>query len=107
MARVANAEMAARRRARERRLRMDQGRAERDRRIESAVAQVFLARDERAKALQALAAADENAAAALREVLAEGIDIEAAAELCELPAGDVRRLVRKSGVEKEEDPGAR
>ena len=87
------------------------GRAERDTRIAAAAAQVSAAQDtirgnaER-RALAAAAAErderDANAAAdrkvdtAVRQLRADGLTVAAIAELLHLPAGQVRRLVRRT-----------
>ena len=119
MAKVANAEVAARQRARERLAGVWAARAERDRRIEDAVTAGLAAADERVAvdrrrdlaveaarlamveaervADQERAAADERAAAAVAALRAEGLPLPQIAELLQLPVADVRRVLRGSG----------
>jgi len=85
----------ARSKARERRLvALDADRAARDERIEAAAAEVYLRVDARERAKASLVAAEDGIGAALRLVLAEGVTVEQAAELCELKVAEARRLVR-------------
>ncbi len=86
----------ARLKARERRLAaLDANRAARDDRIEAAAAAVFLGLDKRGAAQRAVLAVENGIGAALRSLLDEDITVEQAAELCEMPAADVRRFIRR------------
>lgn len=95
MGRVAKAEQAARARARERRVQaLFCGSASRNRRIEDAAVEVFLGLAARGHATALVSDAETRVGAALRRVLAEEIDVERAAALCELSVREVRRLSR-------------
>ena len=95
MGRVARVEQAARTRARERWSQAaDQDRADRDRRIEAAAAEVFLGLAAREHAAALVCDAETRAGAALRRLLAEDIDVDQAAELSGLTVREVRRLSR-------------
>lgn len=84
---------AARQKARERRIALDVGREARDRRIEDAAAGVFARLEQRAEAEQTIAAT--NAAIGdLTRLAAEGMSVDAVAQLVELEAAEVRRLAR-------------
>ena len=115
---VTNSAVTARARTRRRAAGEQTGRAERDARIAAAAAQVATAQDtirrnvERralavAAAQRAVAAAerderDANAAAdrridaAVRQLRADGLTVAAIAALLHLPAGQVRRLVKRA-----------
>lgn len=87
----------ARSKARERRLAaLDTDRAARDARIEAAAASVFLGLDKRTAAHEAVGAVEDGIGAALCDVLAEGVTVEQAAELCALSAAEVRKLTRRT-----------
>ena len=73
---------------------LDADRAARDERIEAAAAEVYLRVDARERAKASVAAAEDGIGAALRLVLAEGVTVEQAAELCELKVAQARRLAR-------------
>lgn len=95
MGRIAKAEQAARVKARQRRVRaLEQDRRARDRRIEDAAAEVFLALQARIRAAQLTCDAEAQAAAGLRRLFAEHLDVAQAAELCELTPEEVRTLTR-------------
>lgn len=95
MGRVAKAEQAARARARERRVQaLFCASASRNRRIEDAAVEVFLGLAARGHATALVSDAETRVRAALRRVLAEGIDVEQAAALCGLSVREVRRLSR-------------
>ncbi len=120
VAKVANAEVAARQRARERLAAVWASRAERDRRIEDAVTAGLAAADERvavdrrrdlaveAARLAAIeaervadrerAAADERAAAAVAALRAEDVPVAQIAELLQMSVADERRAVRGAAV---------
>ncbi len=95
MGSIAKAEQAARTKARQRRVKaLDQQRRERDRRIETAAAEVFLGLEARTRAEQLVSDAEARVAIALRRLLAEHIDVSHVAELCQLTVHEVRRLSR-------------
>lgn len=118
MAKTANADVAARQRARQRLTEMRKARAERDRRIEDAVTAGLAAADERAAAdrryelaveaarlaqLEAeqaaereRASADEKTAAAVVALRTDGVTANEIADLLTLPIAEVRRMVRSS-----------
>lgn len=94
MAARGNDRVAARSRARERRLALDAERRRRDERVDVAVADFDLAAADREAALSAVAACEVAMGAALAQVLAEGESVDRAAALCEVNASEVRRLTR-------------
>lgn len=126
MAKTANADVAARQRARQRLTEMRKARAERDRRIEDAVTAGLAAADERAAAdrryelaveaarlaqLEAeqaaerdRASADEKTAAAVVALRTDGVTANEIAELLTLPIAEVRRMVRSSSGAGGESP---
>jgi hypothetical protein len=79
-------------RARQRRLELEKGRAERDARIDEAVADVYLGQEERARALAAVERADTRIGDAITRVLAEGVPIAQVADLTELRVNQVQKL---------------
>lgn len=92
---MTNSAVAARKLARERRLKLDVDRAARDQRIEDAAAVVFVAQVERGEALAAVAAAETLMAVSVRTLLeAEGLTQAQTAELLDLDTAEVRRLVK-------------
>ncbi len=94
MGRIAKVEQEARARARARRTKLDEDRAARDERIEAGATSVYLAISERGEARLAAARAEQAMAVGLRAVLAEGVSVLRAAQLCELTVSEVRRLCR-------------
>lgn len=95
MGRVASAEQEARVKARQRRVEtLAQDRRERDRRIEAAAAEVFLGLRARAIAGEQLRDAEGRVAGGLRRLMAEQLNVDQAAHLCELTVQDARRLSR-------------
>jgi hypothetical protein len=100
VARTANSEQGARlrarsaglERARARRVALDQGRIERDARIDAAVADVFQAQDERSAAVAAVGAADIRIGRAIARLAAEGVTTAQVAELCAMTVTAVQRL---------------
>jgi len=107
---VSNSAVTARARTHRRAVGELTGRAERDARIAAATAIVSVAQDtirgnaeRRALAVAAAeraerdanAAADRRIDAAVRQLRADGLTVAAIAELLHLPAGQVRRLVRR------------
>ena len=108
---VTNSAVTARARTRRRAAGELTGRAERDARIAAAATKISAAQDtirgnaeRRALAAAAAerderdanAAADRRIDAAVRQLRADGLTVAAIAELLHLPAGQVRRLVRRA-----------
>ena len=91
---MANVKRAALVKARERRVALDRDRQARDSRVEQAAARVFLGVEQRHVAERAVHDANVGIGKALLEQLAERIDVEDVAQLCDLDTAEVRRLVR-------------
>jgi hypothetical protein len=89
-----NPRRAAQQLARERRLKLDAGREAKDRRIEEATAVALMALDEREEAERAVAAATAEMAQAIRELLADDLTPEQAADLIGMTPAEVRRLAK-------------
>lgn len=95
MGKTTNNAVAARKLARERRLKLDEDRAARDQRVEDAAAAVFVAQTERDDALAAVTAAETSMAGSVRTLLEdEGLTQTQTAELLDLDAAEVRRLAK-------------
>jgi hypothetical protein len=92
-----NERVAARQRARERRLKLDADRIDREARIDAAVGDYELVRVEVDAARAALASAEVALRRAVAAVLAEGEPVDRVAALCELSPADVRRLSKLAG----------
>jgi hypothetical protein len=92
--RTVTAKQQALAKARARRVAMDADRDARDRRVEEATAEVLVLLAERTRAEQEIGRTNRAVADALQLVLAEGVSVEAAANLVDLEVGEVRRLVR-------------
>jgi hypothetical protein len=127
VAKVANAEVAARQRARERLATVWAQRAERDRRIEDAVTAGLAAADERVAvdrrrdlAVEAArlamveaervadrerAAVDDRVTAAVAALRAEDVPVAQIAELLQITAAEVRRAVREAAEAGDPIPG--
>lgn len=84
--------VSARERARAARLRVDQDRAERDRKIEDAAARYFETSDKRTALVAQLDALDIAAGAAVRDLLDLGESQARTAALLDIDAREVRRL---------------
>lgn len=78
--------------ARQRRLELDKDRAARDARVDQAVADAYLAQDERAASARSVKAADVKIGAAIMRILAEGMPLAQAADLLELTANHAQKL---------------
>ena len=87
-----NERVAARQRARARRLKLDADRIAREERVDAAVAEFELSRAACDDARLALDAAEVNLGRAVTAVLAEGEPVDRVAALCELNSAEVRRL---------------
>lgn len=79
-------------RARQRRLELDKDKEARDARIDQAVADVYLAQDERDGAVKVIEAADAKMGEAIVRILTEGVPIAQVAELAELSVNQVQKL---------------
>ena len=104
MAARGNDRVAARNRARERRLALDADRRRREERVDVAVADFDLASANREAALATVIACEVAMGAALSRVLTEGESMERAAALCEINASEVRRLARLAPEEASNAP---
>lgn len=95
MGKVTNSAVEARRRAKERRIKLYEDRAAKDERIEAAAAAFFVAQTDRESALAALAAADVALAGQVRALVDdEGLTVAQAAELLDVESAEVRRLAK-------------
>lgn len=94
MGRIAKLEQQARTKARQRRIAMDYDRATRDNRVEATAAEAILALGEREEAVRQVRAAEVRAGDALQRIIAEGVKVGGAAQLCDLSIGEVQRLRR-------------
>lgn len=90
---------------RERRLKLDPERAERDRRIDEAALDLQDARDARAKAEEEMATAELRMAMAVRRLVAEKLTMSEVGELTGLEQPFLRRLrhLKPSGAQLEDD----
>ena len=79
-------------RARQRRLELDKDKEARDARIDAAVADVYLAQDERGGAVQVIEGAEVKMGEAIVRILAEGVPMAQVAELTELSVNQVQKL---------------
>lgn len=94
MARVAKLEQQARATARGRRMALDQGRAARDKRVESLAAEAILALGALDDQAGHVRVTEVRIGDALRAIIAEGVQEAGAAQLCDLSVGEVRRFRR-------------
>jgi hypothetical protein len=90
--------------AKQRRLELDKDKEARDARIDQAVADVYLAQDERDEAAKVIEAADAKMGAAIMRILAEGVPMAQVAELTELSVNQVQKL-KAATVEPTETAG--
>ncbi len=79
-------------RARQRRLELDKDKEARDARIDQAVADVYLAQDERDDAVKVIEGAEVKMGEAIVRILAEGVPMAQVAELTELSVNQVQKL---------------
>jgi cell division septation protein DedD len=83
--------------ARQRRVALDQDRAARDSRVESAAAEVYVLIEDRSAAELAVQAANVAIGAVLRRLFEqESLTLDGVARLCDLELAEVRRLTRTS-----------
>jgi len=87
MGRTAKLEQRARTKARQRRIAMDYDRATRDKRVEATAAEAILALGAREDAVRQVRAAEVRAGDALQRIIAEGVKVGGAAQLCDLSVG--------------------
>lgn len=78
-------------RARQRRLELDKDKEARDTRIDQAVADVYLAQDERDDAVKVIEGAEVKMGEAIVRILTEGVPIAQVAELIELSVNQVQK----------------
>lgn len=98
MGKVTNSAVEARRRAKERRIKLYEDRAAKDERIETAAAAFFVAQTDRTVALAAIDTADSALAGQVRTLTDdEGLTVAQAADLLDVDAAEVRRLVKLAG----------
>jgi len=90
--------------AKQRRLELDKDKEARDARIDQAVADVYLAQDERDEAAKVIEAADAKMGKAIVRILAEGVPMAQVAELTELSVNQVQKL-KAATVEQTETAG--
>jgi hypothetical protein len=90
--------------AKQRRLELDKDREARDARIDQAVADVYLAQDERDEAAKVIEAAEAKMGEAIVRILAEGVPMAHVAELTELSVNQVQKL-KAATVEPTETAG--
>jgi hypothetical protein len=88
-------------RARQRRLELDKDKEARDSRIDQAVANVYLAQDQRDEAAKVIAAAEAKMGKAIVRILAEGVPMAQVAELTELSVNQVQKLKAAAGETQE------
>lgn len=86
---------AARQKARERRIALEAQTKARNDRIENWTTEVFTGAAERDRALQAVASAEDAIADGLIGLVGEGLAAATIAALCDMPAGDVRKLIKR------------
>lgn len=86
---------AARQKARERRIALEAESKARNDRIEEWTIEVFSAAGERDRALRAAASAEDAIAAGLIGLVGEGLPVATVATLCDMPAADVQRFIRR------------
>ena len=96
MGRIARSQQQARAKARQRRIALDHDRAARDERVEAAAGEAILALAERGDAFDQVRLAEVRVGDALQRVIAQGIKVDGAAQLCDLSVGEVHRLRRAS-----------
>jgi hypothetical protein len=90
--------------AKQRRLELDKDKEARDARIDQAVADVYLAQDERDEAAKVIEAADAKMGKAIVRILAEGVPMAQVADLTELSGNQVQKL-KAATVEPTETAG--
>lgn len=92
-----SASVAARKRARDARIKLDAQRVARDERIEAAAAEFFTCGDELTKTVERL---ERSMGGALARLLGEGETVERVAALCDVSSEDVRRLSKLASVKR-------
>lgn len=94
MGRTTSIEQQARAAARQRRIDLDRGRAAHDEGVEVAAAKGILALGERDDAACQVRRAEAGVGDAQQRVMAERVNVEGAAQFCDLSAGEVQRFRR-------------
>jgi hypothetical protein len=92
MGRIAKLEQQARAKARQRRIALDYDRATRDKRVEDTAAEAILALGAHDDAVRQVRAAEVRAGDALARIIALGVKVGGAAQLCDLSVGEVQRF---------------
>jgi hypothetical protein len=95
MASTAKAGQTARQRARERRIALEAETKARNDRIEHWTAAVFTGVEERDRALQAAASAEDAMADGLIGLAGEGLTTGEVVDLCEMTVGEVQKLIKR------------
>lgn len=95
MASTAKAGQTARQKARERRIALEAQAKARNDRIENSTAAVFTGAEHRDRALQAAVEAEDAMADGLIDLAGEGLPTPTIAELCEMTAGEVHKLIKR------------
>ena len=95
MASTAKAGQTARQKARERRIALEAETKARNDRIENWTAAVFTGVEERDRALQAAASAEDAMAGGLIGLAGEGLTTSEVADLCEMTVGEVQKLMKR------------
>lgn len=116
MGKVTNNAVEARKRAKERRIKLYEDRAAKDERIETAAAAFFVAQTDRTAALAAIDTADTALAGQVRTLTDdEGLTVAQTADLLDVDASEIRRLVKltadagpvKSAEKSADDSGSK
>ena len=95
MASTAKAGQTARQKARERRVALEAETKARNDRIENWTTEVFTGVEERDRALQAAASAEDAMADGLIGLAGEGLTTSEVADLCEMTQGEVQKLMKR------------
>jgi DNA-directed RNA polymerase specialized sigma24 family protein len=95
MASTAKAGQTARQKARERRIALEAEAKARNDRIENWTAVVFTGVEDRNRALQAAASAEDVMADGLIGLAGEGLTTSEVADLCEMTVGEVQKLMKR------------
>jgi hypothetical protein len=95
MASTAKAGQTARQKARERRIALEAETKARNDRIENWTTEVFTGVEERDRALQAAASAEDAMADGLIGLAGEGLTTSEVADLCEMTQGEVQKLMKR------------
>ncbi len=92
-------------RARERRLELDVDRAERERRIDNATADVLVLLQQRDERLQAVVDVEVEVGGGLRRLVQDGLGVHDVAFCCDLTPAEARRLLQHAPAAPAAAPG--